>query len=468
MEFAAIILAAGQGNRMKSTMPKPLHRLGGKPLLAWVLEASALGGASRQVVVVPPETPDSDGHGTTISDFMASWPKSRKESVATAVQDKPGGTGHAVECASKALGGFEGVAIVAFADTPLLRADTFSAMAAQLEATGAAVACLGFRPDDATGYGRLVTGKKGELLRIVEEKDAGPEEKAVELANAGLMAIRLPLGFDLLAGLDTGNAQGEKYLTDIVAAARGQGHTVAVLEADAAEVMGINDRGDLSLAEAELQRRLRRAAMESGATLVAPDTVFLHHDTVLGQDVVIEPHVVFGPGVRLGSGTEVRAFSHLEGVATGACCVIGPYARLRPGTELGEGVKIGNFVETKNARMGDLSKANHLSYIGDSEVGGKANIGAGTITCNYDGTAKHETRIGAGAFIGSNTALVAPVSVGDRAMVGAGSVITGDVEPDALAVTRPEQRNIKGGAGRFRDTRGNKAGGKKASGKKAK
>ena len=390
MEFAAIILAAGQGNRMKSTMPKPLHRLGGKPLLAWVLEASALGGASRQVVVAPPETPDGGGgHGATIADFMASWGNGRKGGVATAVQDKPKGTGHAVECASGALDGFEGVALVAFADTPLLQAGTFRAMAEHLESTGAAVACLGFRPGDATGYGRLVTGKKGELLRIVEEKDAGSEDKAIELANAGLMAMRLPLGFDLLAGLDAGNAQDEKYLTGIVAAARGRGLDVTALEADTAEVMGINDRRDLSLAEAELQRRLRRAAMESGATLVAPDTVFLHHDTVLEEDVVIEPHVVFGPGVRLGNGTEVRAFSHLEGVVTGPCCVIGPYARLRPGTELGEGVRIGNFVETKNARMGDLSKANHLSYIGDSEVGGKANIGAGTITCNYDGTAKH-------------------------------------------------------------------------------
>ena len=457
MEFAAIILAAGRGNRMKSTMPKPLHRLGGKPLLAWVLEASALGGASRQVVVVPPEAPAGDGHGTTIAGFLAARGKALKEQVATAVQDRPGGTGHAVECASGELDGFKGTAVVAFADTPLLRAGTFEAIAGHLETTGAAVACLGFRPDDATGYGRLVTGKKGELLRIVEDRDAGPREKAVGLANAGLMAMRLPLGFDLLAGLDAGNAQGEKYLTDIVAAARDGGHAVTVLEAEAAEVMGINDRVDLGRAEAELQRRLRRAAMESGATLVAPDTVFLHHDTVLGEDVVIEPHVVFGPGVRLGNGTEVRAFSHLEGVATGPCCVIGPYARLRPGTELGEGVKIGNFVETKNTRMGDLAKANHLSYIGDSEVGGKANIGAGTITCNYDGIAKHRTRIGAEAFIGSNTALVAPVSVGDRAMVGAGSVITEDVGPDALAVTRPRQKNVGGGAGRFRGARGKPA-----------
>ena len=460
MEFAAIILAAGQGNRMKSTMPKPLHRLGGKPLLAWVLESSALGGASRQIVVVPPDTPETGGdpgHGATIADFIASWEKQAKGNVATVVQDEPGGTGHAVECASGALEGFAGIAIVAFADTPLLRAGTFKTIAEHLHSTGAAVACLGFRPGDATGYGRLVTNKKGELLEIVEERDASEKEKGIGLANAGLMAIRLPLAFDLLAGLDAGNTQSEKYLTGIVSAANAEGHVVSILEADANEVMGINDRGDLSRAEAELQRRLRLAAMESGATLIAPETVFLHHDTILEGDVIIEPHVVFGPGVRLGNGTEVKAFSHLEGVATGPCCIIGPYARLRPGTELGEGVKIGNFVETKNTRMGDLSKANHLSYIGDSEVGGKANIGAGTITCNYDGIAKHRTRIGEGAFIGSNTALVAPVSVGDRAMVGAGSVITQDVGRDALAVTRAPQKNVEGGADRFRGSRGKSA-----------
>ena len=451
MDFAVIILAAGQGNRMKSTMPKPLHRLGGKPLLAWVLEASAFGGASRHVVVTPPE--ESGGHGGTVADFLASWRDGRKADIATAVQDSPKGTGHAVECAASALNGFKGVAIVAFADTPLIRAETFKAMAEHLEATGAAVACLGFRPGDATGYGRLATDKKGALLRIIEEKDANAKEKGIGLANAGVMAIRLPLGFELLAGLGTGNAQGEKYLTDIVAAARDQGHGTTTLEADAADVMGVNDRQGLSEAEAVLQERLRRAAMASGATLVAPETVFLHHDTVLAEDVVIEPHVVFGPGVSLGKGTEVKAFSHLEGVTTGACCVIGPYARLRPGTDLGEGVKIGNFVETKNTRMGDMSKANHLSYVGDSEVGKKANIGAGTITCNYDGIAKHTTTIGDEAFIGSNTALVAPVSVGDRAMVGAGSTITEDVEADALAITRASQKNIKDGASRFRDAR---------------
>ena len=455
MDFAAIILAAGQGNRMKSTLPKPLHRLGGKPLLAWVMDASALGGASRRVVVTPPE--ESQEHGQTIAGFLAAQQKGSKAKIATAVQDSPKGTGHAVECAATALADFEGVGIVAFADTPLLRAGNFSALASHLESTGAAVACLGFRPGDATGYGRLVTDKKGALLRIVEEKDASAKEKAIGLANSGLMAIRLPLGFELLEKLGAGNAQGEKYLTGIVEAARSHGHDVATLEADAADVMGINDRLDLSMAEAELQKRLRLAAMESGATLVAPETVFLHHDTVLGEDVTIEPHVVFGPGVNIGAGTEVRAFSHLEGVTTASCCVIGPFARLRPGTALGEGVKIGNFVETKNARMGDFSKANHLSYIGDSEVGRKANIGAGTITCNYDGVSKHNTKIGNEAFIGSNTALVAPVSVGDRAMVGAGAVITKDVEPEALAVTRPEQKNIKNGAKKFRDSRGKPA-----------
>ena len=451
MEFAAIILAAGQGNRMKSTLPKPLHLLGGKPLLAWVLEASALGGATRQVVVAPPA--DIGEGGSAIADFIGAWSKEYKAEAALAVQEAPMGTGHAVECAAGELAGLDGIAIVAYADTPLIRAGIFRALAEHLESSGAAIACLGFRPDDPTGYGRLVTDKKGTLLGIVEDKDSSAKERKIGLANAGLMAFRLPLGFELLAGLEAKNAQGEKYLTDIVAAARAKGHEVTTLEADADDVTGINDRHDLARAEAVMQRRLRQAAMDSGATLVAPETVYLRHDTVLEEDVVIEPHVVFGPGVRLGNGTQVKSFSHLEGVTTGPSCVIGPHARLRPGTELGVGVKIGNFVETKNARMGDLSKASHLSYIGDAEIGSKANIGAGTITCNYDGIAKHTTRIGDEAFIGSNTALVAPVSVGDRAITGAGSVVTKDVEADALAVSRPPQENIAGGAGRFRKSR---------------
>lgn len=446
MEFAVIILAAGQGKRMRSSLPKPLHRLGGKPLLAWALDASMLGGAVEQVVITP------DG-ANAVTGFIEQYRQARGTAVKAAVQDPPLGTGHAVECARDALAGFDGIAIVTFADTPLLRADTFQALAQQLDTTGAAVACLGFKPEDPTGYGRLVTDDEGQLLRIVEEKDASDDERQISLVNAGMMALRLPLAFELLEEIGTSNAQGEKYLTDIVAEARRHGHQVTAMAAAATEVMGINDRKDLAAAEAELQNRLRQAAMAGGATLTAPETVFLHHDTILEDDVVIEPHVVFGAGVRVGNGTEIKAFSHLEGVVTGPCCIIGPYARLRPGTELGEGVKIGNFVETKNTRMGDLSKANHLSYVGDSEVGAKANIGAGTITCNYDGFSKHRTTIGAGAFIGSNTALVAPVTVGDHAMVGAGSTITRDIEDDAMAVTRAEQRNLKNGASRFRQSR---------------
>ena len=447
MEFAVIILAAGQGKRMKSALPKPLHRLGGKPLLGWALDASALGGATRQIVITPKGA-------NAVTDFIRDWGDARGTSVTAAVQDPPMGTGHAVECAADALKGFSGIGIVTYADTPLLRADTFSALATRLEESGAAVTCLGFRPRNPAGYGRLVTGSDGSLDRIVEEKDAGEDEKSIGLVNAGMMALRLPLCLDLLSGIGSSNAQGEKYLTDVVAAARGEGHTVSIMETDEAEVMGVNDRADLAKAEGILQDRLRLAAMESGATLVAPETVHLHFDTILEQDVVIEPHVVFGPGVRIGNGTEIRAFSHLEGVTTGTCCVIGPYARLRPGTELGEGVRIGNFVETKNTRMGDLAKANHLSYVGDSIVGEQANIGAGTITCNYDGVSKHQTRIGSHAFIGSNTALVAPVTVGDRAMIGAGSTISRDVADDALAVTRADQRQIRDGATRFKEKRG--------------
>lgn len=446
MEFAAIILAAGEGKRMRSSLPKPLHRLGGKPMLAWALDASALSGASRQVVIVPKGA-------NAVSSFLDAYRDARGADVVAAVQDPPLGTGHAVECAANALSGFDGIAIVSFADTPLLRADTFKAMATALEETGSAVACLGFRPENPTGYGRLVTSEDGQLLRIVEEKDASDEERRITLVNAGMMAIRLPLAFDLLAALDTSNAQGEKYLTDIISEARAKGHGVTSLAADADEVMGVNDRKDLAAAEAVLQQRLRQAAMAGGASLIAPETVFLHHDTVLEEDVVVEPNVVFGAGVHIGNGTEIKAFSHLEGTITRACCVIGPYARLRPGTVLGEGVKIGNFVETKNTTMGDLSKANHLSYVGDSSVGARANIGAGTITCNYDGINKHRTEIGEDAFIGSNTALVAPVSVGDRAMIGAGSTLTNNVEADALAVVRGEAKMVAAGAKRFRNAR---------------
>ena len=450
MNFVTIILAAGQGKRMRSKLPKPLHRLGGKPLLGWALDAAMMAGADRQIVITPDEA-------APVTDFISAWGKARGSTPETVVQHPPQGTGHAVAVTRDLLGSTEGVAVVTFADTPLLRAETFRRMVAAIADTDSAVACLGMTVENPHGYGRMIMDQHGSLHRITEEKDATPAEREINFVNAGIMAIRLPLVFELLDDIGTDNASGEQYLTDVVAAARQRGLNVTAMEADPEEVMGINDRADLAMAEAALQKRLRQAAMESGATLVAPETVFLNHDTVLEEDVIIEPHVVFGPGVHIGEGTEIRSFCHLEGVKTGACCMIGPYARLRPGTDLAEGVRIGNFVETKNTTMGALAKANHLSYVGDSTVGSKANIGAGTITCNYDGYNKHQTVIGAEAFIGSNTALVAPVSIGDRAIIGAGSTITKDVEDDALALSRAEMKVSSGAAPRLRKKLGKKS-----------
>ena len=444
MNFATIILAAGQGTRMKSHLPKPLHKLGGKPLLAWVLDGAAAAGATQQVVITPK---DSD----PIDSFVTAYQDMRGTAIATAVQHPAYGTGHAVEQARDILKDYEGIVLVAFADTPLIYPDTYRALASALENDhDAAIACLGFMADNPTGYGRLVTDDEGHLIKIVEEKDTNDDEKAITFVNAGIMALRAPMVFSLLDALSYNEAAGEKYLTDCIERARAEGHHVVTLTASGQEVMGINTRAQLAQAEAVLQDRLRQAAMDNGATLIAPETVFLHHDTVLEQDVIIEPHVVFGPNVHVGEGTEIKSFSHLEGAVMGPCCIIGPYARLRPGTRLGEGVKIGNFVETKNTEMGDLAKANHLTYLGDSTVGARANIGAGTITCNYDGTNKHKTQIGEDAFIGSNTALVAPISVGDRAMVGAGSTITQNINEDDLGLSRGEMRTVKGGAAKLK------------------
>ena len=429
---------------MKSHLPKPLHRLGGKPLLAWVLDSATAAGSEQHVVITPKDSDVIDG-------FISSYSEQRGTNIATAIQHPAHGTGHAVEQARDALKDYKGIVLVAFADTPLIYAETYQALAQALhDDNDAAIACLGFMAEDPTGYGRFVTDDKGHLLKIVEEKATTPEERAITFVNAGIMALRAPMVFELLDNLAYNQAAGEKYLTDCIELARGNGQHVITLTASEDEVMGINTRRHLAEAEAILQSRLRQAAMDSGATLIAPETVFLHHDTVLEQDVIIEPHVVFGPDVHVGEGTEIKSFSHLEGAVLGACCIIGPYARLRPGTRLGEGVKIGNFVETKNTEMGELAKANHLTYLGDASIGARANIGAGTITCNYDGTNKHKTSIGEEAFIGSNTALVAPVSVGDRAMIGAGSTITRDIADDDLGLTRGEMKSIKGGATKLR------------------
>jgi bifunctional UDP-N-acetylglucosamine pyrophosphorylase/glucosamine-1-phosphate N-acetyltransferase len=433
---AVIILAAGHGTRMISSLPKPLHAVGGRSMLDWSLALAQACGADIKLVVW-------GAHGPEV--------RARAEAAGalTALQDPPMGTGHAVLCGREALAGFDGDVAVLFADTPLIRTETLQAVFAALD-NGASIAVLGFEPDSPTGYGRLIENTAGALTAIVEEKEASAEQKAVRLCNSGVLAAPAPLLFDLLSQVTNDNAKGEYYLTDIVALGAAAGHTARAVRADAREVLGVNSRVDLASAEAAFQARARTAAMEAGVTLVAPETVFFSHDTKIASDVIVEPHVVFGPGVRVETGAVIHAFSHLEGASVGKNTSVGPYARLRPGAVLETGAKIGNFVEVKNAVLHEGAKANHLSYIGDAEIGAKANIGAGTITCNYDGFFKHRTIVGDGAFIGSNTALVAPVTVGRGAFTGSGSVITSDVPDDALAVSRAKQENRPGWAARFR------------------
>jgi bifunctional UDP-N-acetylglucosamine pyrophosphorylase/glucosamine-1-phosphate N-acetyltransferase len=368
-----------------------------------------------------------------------------------AVQETQLGTAHAVRQAEGRLAGFAGDVLILYGDTPLVEAETMSNMLSRLHAPDEpAVVVVGFRPDDPGAYGRIVAGEDGLIEKMVEYKDASPEERAIDLCNSGLMAVRAGDLFPLLARVGNDNAAGEYYLPDIVMLARQDGRRSVVIEAQPWEMAGVNSRAELALVEAEWQRRRRLKAMADGATLLAPDTVWFAHDTVIGRDCLIEPNVVFGPGVRIADGVTIRAFSHIEGAEIEAGAEIGPYARLRPGASIGEGAKVGNFVEVKKSRLGAGAKANHLSYIGDSEVGAKANVGAGTITCNYDGFFKYNTKIGEGAFIGSNTALVAPVTVGAGAIVAAGSVVTRDVPADALALARGRQEERPGWAGRFR------------------
>ena len=438
--FTAIVLAAGKGTRMRSDLPKVLHRVAGRTMLGHVLAAVRAAGAGRIGVVVEP------GQAAVEADVASAAPGARVHHQAERL-----GTAHAVLAARETLAE-GGDVVVAFGDTPLVTAETLARLRAPL-AEGAAVAVLAFDTANPTGYGRVLT-KDGNVTAIREEKDASAEERKVGLCNAGLMALSGPHALPLLDRIGNANAAGEYYLTDAVALAVADGLPVAVVAVDEAEAQGVNDRVQLSLAEAVIQGRLRRAAQLGGATLIAPETVFLGADTVLGRDVVIEPHVVFGPGVRVADGCTIHAFSHLEGAILEEGVGIGPYARLRPGAVLEAGSRIGNFVEIKNARLGPGAKANHLSYVGDATVGAGANIGAGTITCNYDGRNKHRTAIGAGAFIGSNSALVAPVSVGAGAIVGAGSVVTADVPGDALAVSRARQVNRPDGARLWRAAKG--------------
>jgi bifunctional UDP-N-acetylglucosamine pyrophosphorylase/glucosamine-1-phosphate N-acetyltransferase len=434
----AIVLAAGEGTRMKSDRPKALHEVAGRSMLANVLSSAVTAGVGRVAVIVGPGRDDVGAEA--------------RRSIADAdifVQSERLGTAHAVLAARAAIAEGCDDLLVLFADTPLVTAPTIGALRAALR-EGAAVAVLGFWAANPFGYGRLLRDSAGRLVAIREEKDATDEERAVTLCNGGLMAIDGGEALRLLEKIDNKNAKGEFYLTDVVEFARADGRETRVVIADETEVLGVNDRIQLAQAEALAQTRLRRAAMAGGATMIAPETVFLSADTVIGRDVTIEPHVIIGPGVEIADGAVIHAFSHLEGARVGERASVGPFARLRPGAALAEKAKVGNFVEIKNANVAPGAKVNHLSYIGDADIGANANIGAGTITCNYDGFLKYRTTIGQNAFIGSNSSLVAPVTIGQGAYVGSGSVITKDVAPDALAVARGRQMEKAGWAVSFR------------------
>jgi bifunctional UDP-N-acetylglucosamine pyrophosphorylase / glucosamine-1-phosphate N-acetyltransferase len=435
----AVVLAAGEGTRMKSATPKVLHAVAGRSMLAHVLASVKAAGVEEAAVVVGPGRDD-----------VAEAARKAFPGCTVFTQTERKGTAHAVLAARQALLGGKDV-IVLYADTPLVRAQSIETLKSAL-ADGAHVAVLGFHAADPAGYGRLII--EGEALtRIVEEKDASPEQKAIGFCNGGLMALRGDTSLALLDAIGNANAKGEYYLTDAAEIAHEQGLKALARTISEEEVHGVNDRAQLAAAEAMMQARLRAAAMKNGVTLIAPETVFFSHDTAIGNDVVVEPNCWFGPDVRIESGAVIHAFSHIEGARVAAGASVGPFARLRPGTDLGKDVKVGNFVEIKAAQVEQGAKISHLSYIGDARVGAQANIGAGTITCNYDGYLKQKTDIGAGAFIGSNSALVAPVKIGDNANVGAGSVITRDVAEDALAVARGKQVEIAGWAKRYRATK---------------
>lgn len=444
-DFSVIILAAGQGTRMRSDTHKVLHPIAGRPLLLHLLDSVDELGASRRVVVV--------GKGR---DQVERALDGRNVTVAHQAEQK--GTGHAVAQAKDALAGYEGPVVILYGDTPFVRADTLRRMLDRLDGgDGPGVVVLASRPDDPLKYGRIVLGEGDRIAKMVEYKDATEEERALTLCNSGMMAAR---AYDLFRWLDkvgNDNAASEYYLPDVVNIAAAEGREAVVIECDPYESAGVNSRAELAHLELEWQRRRREQALEEGATLIDPESVWFAFDTRLGRDVTVEPHVVFGPGVEIADGAAIKAFSHIEGTVVGSRATIGPFARIRPGSHLAEGSKVGNFVELKKASVGQGAKVNHLSYVGDSDVGASANIGAGTITCNYDGFGKYRTIIGEGAFIGSNSALVAPVTIGDGAIVGAGSVITEDVEADSLGIARGEQKGISGWAKRFRERMTRKA-----------
>jgi bifunctional UDP-N-acetylglucosamine pyrophosphorylase/glucosamine-1-phosphate N-acetyltransferase len=437
--LAVIILAAGKGTRMKSDRHKVLHPIAGRPMLLHLLD-SVRALAPAKIVVVTGAGRDQ------VERAVAPL------GVETVLQADQLGTGHAVRQAEEALAGFAGNVLVLYGDVPLVGADTMARMIAALESPAApAVVVLGFRPADPAAYGRIIADADGRIATMVEFKDASPAERAETLCNSGLMAVHSGRLWSLLARVDNANAAGEYYLPDIVMLAACDGLPSTVIETSEAEVAGVNSRAELAGVEAAWQAARRARAMAEGASLVAPETVWFAHDTVIGRDVTIEPNVVFGPGTTVADGATIHAFSHVEGATIGAGASVGPFARLRAGAILGRDAKVGNFVEMKKATLGEGAKASHLTYLGDAEIGAGANIGAGTITCNYDGFFKYRTVIGAGAFVGSNSALVAPVTIGAGAMIAAGSVITSDVDADALALVRPAQSARAGWAKRFRE-----------------
>ncbi|MGB0901385.1 bifunctional UDP-N-acetylglucosamine diphosphorylase/glucosamine-1-phosphate N-acetyltransferase GlmU [Halocynthiibacter sp.] len=430
---ALIILAAGRGTRMNSELPKVLHPLGGVPLVVHAMDSADLAEPERTIIVA--------GHG---ADAVTKAVREYDENAEVVLQEEQLGTGHAVMQAQPALADFDGDVLVLFGDTPFISKDTIEKLL--LARANSDVVLLGMDCADPKRYGRLVTDGDS-LERVVEYKDASPQERRITLCNGGIVAADTKLLFELLDQVSNDNASGEYYLPDVVFHARQRGLSAGYVVCSEAETQGINTRADLAIAEKLFQDKKRTETMDNGVTLSAPDTVFFSYDTVIGRDALIEPNVVFGPGVTVESDAQIRAFSHLEGCHVSRGAQIGPYARLRPGAELSEFTRIGNFVEVKNAQIHEGAKVNHLSYIGDAEIGAHSNIGAGTITCNYDGVMKHKTTIGERAFIGSNTMLVAPVNVGDEAMTASGSVITSDVEAGALAVARARQ-DVKPGLAR--------------------
>jgi bifunctional UDP-N-acetylglucosamine pyrophosphorylase/glucosamine-1-phosphate N-acetyltransferase len=444
-DFAVVILAAGQGTRMRSDTHKVLHPIASRPLLLHLLDTVDGIGAKRRVVVV--------GKGR---EQVEKALDGRDVTVAHQAEQK--GTGHAVLQAKEALAGYDGAVLVLYADTPFVEAATLKRMLDRLDGGGGpGVVVLGSCPEDPAAYGRIILGDGDRIAKMVEYRDATEAERAVRLCNSGMMAVRSADLFRWLGKVTNDNAAGEYYLPDIVNIAASEGREAVVIEGDAYETAGVNSRAELAHLELEWQRRRREEALQEGATLIDPESVWFAYDTKLGRDVTVEPHVVFGPGVQIADGATIKAFSHIEGASIGAKAAIGPFARIRPGTSLADHTKVGNFVELKKAVVGPGAKVNHLSYVGDAQIGEHANIGAGTITCNYDGFGKYQTVIGTGAFIGSNTSLVAPVTIGNGAVVGAGSVITSDVDADSLAIERNEQKGIAGWARKFRDRMTRKA-----------